>query len=46
MPTDLWSQFDAAPLALTLRVAIVATVLALLLGIALGWVFALSLIHI
>jgi molybdate transport system permease protein len=40
MPTDLWSQFDAAPLALTLRVAIVATVLALLLGIALGWVFA------
>ncbi|MEO6281401.1 molybdate ABC transporter permease subunit [Roseateles sp.] len=40
MPTDLWSQFDAAPLALTLRVAVVATTLALLLGVALGWVFA------
>jgi len=40
MPADLWSQFDAAPLALTLRVALVATLLALLLGIALGWVFA------
>lgn len=40
MPTDLWSQFDAAPLALTLRVALVATGLALLLGVALGWVFA------
>ncbi|RTL23568.1 MAG: molybdate ABC transporter permease subunit [Burkholderiales bacterium] len=40
MPQELWSQFDAAPLALTLRVAVVATGLALLLGIALGWVFA------
>ena len=40
MPADLWSQFDAAPLALTLRVAVVATLLALVLGIALGWVFA------
>ncbi|MBW8846230.1 MAG: molybdate ABC transporter permease subunit [Burkholderiales bacterium] len=40
MPTELWSQFDAAPLALTLRVAAVATLLALLLGVALGWVFA------
>lgn len=40
MPTDLWSQFDAAPLALTLRVAVVATLLALLLGVALAWVFA------
>ena len=40
MPADLWSQFDAAPLALTLRVASVATLLALLLGVALGWVFA------
>jgi molybdate transport system permease protein len=40
MPTDLWTQFDAAPLALTLRVAAVATGLALLLGVALGWVFA------
>lgn len=40
MPADLWSQFDAAPLALTLRVAAVATLLALALGIALGWVFA------
>ena len=40
MPADLWSQFDAAPLALTLRVAAVATLLALLLGVTLGWVFA------
>ncbi len=40
MPSDLWTQFDAAPLALTLRVAGVATVLALALGVALGWVFA------
>ena len=40
MPTDLWSQFDAAPLALTLRVAVAATLLALLLGVALGWLFA------
>lgn len=40
MPADLWSQFDAAPLALTLRVAAVATLLALILGVALGWVFA------
>ncbi|MFG6486020.1 molybdate ABC transporter permease subunit [Roseateles sp. BYS78W] len=40
MPTDLWTQFDAAPLALTLRVAVVATLLALALGVALGWLFA------
>ncbi len=40
MPTNLWSQFDAAPLALTLRVAVAATLLALLLGVALGWLFA------
>jgi molybdate transport system permease protein len=36
----LLEQFDAEPLALTLRVATVATLLALLLGVALGWVFA------
>ncbi|MDR7332112.1 molybdate ABC transporter permease subunit [Roseateles asaccharophilus] len=40
MSPDLWTQFDAAPLALTLRVAVVATALALVLGVALGWVFA------
>jgi len=40
MSADLWTQFDAAPLALTLRVAVVATVLALALGVALAWVFA------
>lgn len=40
MPTDLWSQFDAAPLALSLRVAGVATLLALLLGLGLAWLFA------
>jgi molybdate transport system permease protein len=40
MPADLWTSFDAAPLALTLRVAGVATLLALALGIGLGWVFA------
>lgn len=39
MPT-LLAEFDAAPLALTLRVATVATLAALLLGVALGWVFA------
>jgi molybdate transport system permease protein len=37
---EILQQFDAAPLALTLRVATVATVLALLAGVALGWVFA------
>lgn len=42
MSIDLWTQFDAAPLALTLRVAGLATALALLLGVALGWVFARS----
>jgi molybdate transport system permease protein len=36
----LLEQFDAEPLALTLRVAAVATLLALLFGVALGWVFA------
>ena len=40
MSSDLWTQFDAAPLTLTLRVALVSTLLALLLGTALGWVFA------
>jgi molybdate transport system permease protein len=38
--TELLQQFDAAPLALTLRVALVATAIALVLGLALGWVFA------
>lgn len=37
---DLLAQFDAAPLALTLRVASVATLLALAVGVALGWVVA------
>lgn len=36
----LLQEFDAAPLALTLRVAGVATLLALLGGLALGWVVA------
>ena len=36
----LLRDFDADPLLLTLRVAFVATLLALLLGVALGWVFA------
>jgi molybdate transport system permease protein len=36
----LLDDFDAAPLLLTLRVAGVATLLALVLGVALGWVFA------
>jgi molybdate transport system permease protein len=36
----LLHDFDAAPLLLTLRVAAVATLLALVLGVALGWVFA------
>lgn len=36
----LLQDFDAAPLLLTLRVAGVATVLALLMGLALGWVVA------
>ena len=36
----LLQAFDAAPLLLTLRVAGVATVLALLLGVVLGWVVA------
>jgi molybdate transport system permease protein len=36
----LLQEFDAAPLALTLRVASVATLLALLAGLALGWVVA------
>lgn len=40
MSPTLWTEFDAAPLALTLRVAAVATLLALALGLALGWVFA------
>lgn len=40
MSPTLWTEFDTAPLALTLRVAAVATLLALALGLALGWVFA------
>jgi molybdate transport system permease protein len=36
----LIAQFDAAPLLLTLRVAGLATLIALVLGVALGWVFA------
>ncbi len=40
MSPALWTEFDAAPLALTLRVAGLATVLALVLGVGLGWVFA------
>lgn len=40
MSPTLWTEFDVAPLALTLRVAAVATLLALALGLALGWVFA------
>lgn len=36
----VFSGFDWAPLALTMRVAAFATAFALLLGIALGWVFA------
>lgn len=38
--SELWQQFDTAPLALTLRVAGVATAIALVLGVALGYVFA------
>ncbi|KPF69041.1 molybdenum ABC transporter permease [beta proteobacterium AAP99] len=37
---DLLREFDAAPLLLTLRVATVATLIALLAGLALGWVVA------
>ena len=37
---DLLQSFDAAPLALTLRVAALATLLALAAGVALGWVVA------
>jgi molybdate transport system permease protein len=40
MAPDLLASFDAAPLALTLKVAGVATLLALVLGVALGWVVA------
>jgi molybdate transport system permease protein len=36
----LLESFDAAPLALSLRVATLATVLALLSGVGLGWVFS------
>jgi molybdate transport system permease protein len=36
----LLQDFDTAPLLLTLRVAGIATLIALLLGVALGWVFA------
>jgi molybdate transport system permease protein len=38
--SDLRQSFDAAPLLLTLQVASVATVLALVLGVSLGWLFA------
>ncbi len=37
---ELLREFDAAPLLLSLRVATVATLIALLLGVALGWVVA------
>jgi molybdate transport system permease protein len=37
---DLLTQFDAAPLALTLRISVVATVFALVLGVGLGWICA------
>lgn len=40
MPPPLWTEFDATPLALTLRVAGAATGLALVLGVALGWAVA------
>ncbi|HEV6967591.1 molybdate ABC transporter permease subunit [Roseateles sp.] len=40
MTIPLWTQFDAAPLMLTLRVAGLATLVALALGTALGWVFS------
>jgi molybdate transport system permease protein len=36
----LLQDFDAAPLALTLRVAFFATGLALVFGVALGWLFS------
>jgi molybdate transport system permease protein len=38
--SDSLHSFDATPLILSLQVAGVATVLALLLGVALGWLFA------
>jgi molybdate transport system permease protein len=38
--SDLLQNFDASPLILSLQVASVATVLALLAGVALGWLFA------
>lgn len=40
MMSDSLHNFDASPLILSLQVAAVATVLALLAGVALGWVFA------
>jgi molybdate transport system permease protein len=36
----LLQDFEAAPLLLTLRIAVVATAIALVAGVALGWVFA------
>lgn len=40
MMSDSLHSFDASPLILSLQVAAVATVLALLAGLALGWIFA------
>ena len=37
---DAWTSLDTAPLWLTLRIASLATLLALLAGVALGWMFA------
>jgi molybdate transport system permease protein len=38
--SDFLHNFDTSPLILSLQVAAVATLLALMLGVALGWVFA------
>lgn len=40
MPAPLWNQFDTAPLQLSLQVAGLATLLALVAGVTLGWVVA------
>jgi molybdate transport system permease protein len=37
---SIWSSMDWFPLALSLKVSVVATALALVVGVALGWVFA------
>ena len=38
--TDAWRDFDSSPLVMSLQVAAVATLLALIAGVALGWLFA------